>query len=351
MKRVQEKAASAWNYLYHASNDHYAITIRPEFAKRKQPNLPSDANLIPSLRQQMVDAANECGELEQRLRAVDPLVIDYFIGQNRHLEDIAKLCIAWEILECETSEDWGPNDNWCRFLIHKLVSGCLDGPALLDNNVNFITFNYDLSLERRLWSGLSALRQFEDVAAQFLNGRIIRVYGKIRESETEVAKRKKWELNTIRATLGISPEGWQDGKEILDYAFAASKGIRTIAPKKAVAGPSIEKARRLISEAECVYILGYGFDDTNNQLLDLPNLLKASNKSKRVMFTNFENRGVVNKNASRMFFHDNPNFLLADGGQVVERRRPFICEKSIKKVYGALAYDFDAPEERPGSGS
>jgi hypothetical protein len=184
---VDKKASSAHYYFRDASRDHEAFQVRPDFVKRKQPILPSDSNLIPALRQQMVEAASECLDLSERLQAVDPLVIDYFIGQNRHLEEITKLCIAWELLEREATASYGENDNWCRFIIHRLVSGCRDGSALLDNNVNFVMFNYDISLERQLWRGLSALRQFDDVASEFLfaDDRIIHLYGRIRENAKE----------------------------------------------------------------------------------------------------------------------------------------------------------------------
>jgi hypothetical protein len=116
---------------------------------------------------------DEANDLAERLKAVDPLVIDYLIGHNRHIEDIGKLCIAWEILERETNPaDRSPltQNNWCRFIVHKLVYGCLDGAALLSNKVNFVTFNYDLSLEHRLRRGLSSLRQFDEAVSDSYAG-------------------------------------------------------------------------------------------------------------------------------------------------------------------------------------
>jgi hypothetical protein len=108
---------------------------------------------------------------------------------------------------------------------------------------------------------------------------------------------------------------WDDGKKLLDHVYAASHGIRTIAPDKAKISDSIERARHLIAEAECVYILGYGFDPINNKLLDLPNSLRARDNWKHVLFTNYRNIGIVNKHASRMFFNNNANVLLAEWGR------------------------------------
>jgi hypothetical protein len=140
---------------------------------------------------------------------------------------------------------------------------------------------------------------------------------------------------------------WDRGKILLDRAFEASKGIEIIAPDKAEVNTQIERSRRLILEAECVYILGYGFDQVNNKVLDLPKSLRAGNNWKYVMFTNYGNRGSVNKNASRMFFNNDASLLLANSNQLITNFRPFICEKSINNIYQALAFDFDSPEERP----
>lgn len=100
------------------------------------------------------------------------------MGQNPHLQRIGKFLIAWVILECEAryaAEKRNPNsvtgaDNWCRFIIHKLTNGCRKSADLHKNEVRFITFNYDTSLERALYGGLSSIDLFkkEDIEAFFL---------------------------------------------------------------------------------------------------------------------------------------------------------------------------------------
>lgn len=358
VSRVRKKASTTWTYFDEASMNLGAVTVRPDYVKRNNPDMPT--NGTTGLREQMREAMNECKQLAQRLRYVEPLVIDYFIGQNRPLEDIAKLLIAWEIMECEaTSENRASHNqvvdaNWCRFVIHKLVTGCADGPALLQNKVTFVTFNYDNSLENQLWRGLTHLQQFEDVAEEFLGeDRILHVYGHIREQLEGQLPKIDWRLGGTKeletARNNQESQIWEHGKALLDTAFSASKGIKIISPDKAEMNPAIEKAKQAIAEAECVYILGYGFDNINNKLLDLANLLRANNNDwKYVLLTNYKNRGVVNKNASRLLFNGNANVLLEERGQVVSVMT-FTCEKSIRTVYEALAYDFDAPEERPHS--
>ena len=58
------------------------------------------------------NAINECDDLITRLATVDPLVIDYFPGQNPHLGDIGKFFIAWVLLEYEAVFiEYGINNN------------------------------------------------------------------------------------------------------------------------------------------------------------------------------------------------------------------------------------------------
>jgi hypothetical protein len=310
-------------------------------------------------------------KLIQRLHSTDPLVIDYFIDHNRDLEDIAKLCIAWVILEREfISLEYRGNenrrqtaspvvsDNWCRFILHKLTAGCPDGAALLSNNVTFVTLNYDVSLEIALYDGLRHSDKFVNYAEQFIMGddRILHVYGRLLKDPPWHPMDINWEtFGAVSAASGPIPQTrppkfWADVKSILDHAYEASQSLQIIAPAKAVAENSsisdhIQKARKALAEAECVYILGYGFDELNSRLLQLPTHLNLTINTKTVMFTNYNNSGVVNKSAARLFLLD-PNVLLPEGGRRIPERNS-LCEKSVKDVYGALAFDFDSPEERP----
>jgi hypothetical protein len=92
---------------------------------------------------------------------------------------------------------------------------------------------------------------------------------------------------------------------------------------------------------------GYGFDENNSRLLELPDSLALSKTHKTVMFTNFGYHNLVNKKASRLFF-GSPERLLSDKPAILGTPTgtgDFLCEKSIRNVYDALAVDFDAPEE------
>ncbi len=378
VKLVIGKATTARKYFTdYPSNSAAPLVNRPRIVSGDDPAVPKDGDT--GLRKQWATAADKCEDLIERLNAADPLVIDYFIDANRHLEDIAKLCLAWVILEREfVSIRYGGNenrrgiaqkdqargalydgsDNWYRFLLHKLTSGCPNGEALPSNNVNLVTFNYDVSLEIELYRGLGHLAKFAGYAEKFIteNDRIIHVYGRLRKDPSWQLTEINWEtfggVSLAGGALAQThpPQFWTDVRAILDHAYEASQGLQIIAPEKALAGSGpvpdhVQKARKAIAEAECVYILGYGFDQMNSALLELPEYLKMDRGSKAIMFTNYNNSGVVNKNAARLFALP-PNELLTEGGRIIPNCNS-LCEKSVRDVYGALVLDFDSPEERP----
>jgi hypothetical protein len=348
VKRVIAKATTVARYFNDYVNNSQAILQnRPRIVSGDDPTMPKDGNA--GLRKQWEAAIKKCQALVERLNAADPLVIDYFIDHNRDLEDIAMLCIAWVILEREFVSDryrdsgnenrreiakkdraqavvYGEKDNWHRFLLHKMTSGCPDRVTLLGNKVTFVTFNYDVSLDIGLYRGLRHSARFSNYAEKFIteNDRIIHVYGQLRKDPPWRVTEIKWEtflsVSLARSVLPQTPppQLWSDVRAILDHAHEASRGLKIIAPEKALAESDsvpehIQKARKTIAEAECVYILGYGFDALNNALLELPKYLNRQRYNGSVMFTNYQNSGVINKTVARLFGLD-PNDLLPEGG-------------------------------------
>jgi hypothetical protein len=385
VKKVIAKARLAANHFATVLNSPAnRIPLRPQYITRNSP-APVPANGLTGIKAEWQTAIDECNDLVSRLTTVDPLVIGYFLGQNPHLGDIGKFCIAWILLECEavflkyginnnrrelllrTSDRADRekassiqhlryyNDNWYRFLIHKLVTGCPDADSLLDNKVTFVTFNYDVSLEFQLFQGLSAIAQFAEgnIIRQFFEGSwFIHIYGKMREDAT--APPPSFDLDLLGGmTLG-APKAqpgpaqlWNAANALFDTVYEASKGIRTIAPLEKTVEPAVECARQAIADASCVYILGYGFDENNRSLLELPDSLSLTKSHKTVMFTNFGDHNLVNKKASRLFFKS-PERLLSDKPAILGTPSGvdgFRCEKSTRNVYDALAVDFDSPEE------
>jgi hypothetical protein len=244
-------------------------------------------------------------------------------------------------------------DNWYRFLIHKLVVGCPKSSDLFEkNDVTFVTFNYDVSLEYHLFRGLSAISLFKegDIITKFFAGeRILHMYGTIRDMP--FGDPPPFDLKLSSGALNPLERSdptryWTANKNLFDTIYDASIGIRTIAPsEKGILNEDVKAASTAIHDACCVYILGYGFDPANNELLDLRAAAADNQFTKRnILFTNFEDSGVVNTRASRTFGPRRE--FLVPGPQAFEVGNVYI-EKSIRDVYKALSLDFEAPEESP----
>ena len=99
VRKVIAKAQVASEYFQDAMTNASASVSRPQYVARRSPMSMPDG--LAGARKDWDSASKECDDLVRRLNSVDPLVIDYFLGQNPHLADIGKLMIAWVLLECE----------------------------------------------------------------------------------------------------------------------------------------------------------------------------------------------------------------------------------------------------------
>jgi hypothetical protein len=325
----------------------------------------------------------ECELLCDRLKAVRPLLIDNFLAWNESLRPIGKLMIAAVILECEAI--WlreranqnhrvtTPNapianrqiyrDDWYRFIVHKLVYGCRESTELLKNDVHFITFNYDTSLEYHLNKALTSIDLLRSAdVEQFLGyNRIIHVYGSVHRPDIQgpgllwlpPVDEHAIDLNAAES-LGrpfASPLNHADEfsprKTFLDLCLGASANLRTIDPHdKEEDQESLTRAREWIADAGLVYILGYGFDRNNNRRVGIEPLLSNSPKhsGKSVMFTNFRDINTINKSASHLFYGDYESFTGERQSIHGDPLTGNYVEKSVRTIYEALEKDFYALE-------
>jgi hypothetical protein len=341
----------------------------PAFALRNHPSgQPIPVNVWR-------DAAEEAIQLGRRLKEVNPVLIDYFLAQNADLHDIGRLAIALVIFSCETAyhrSGGNPNhvqiqklrigrgesttnianlnlaafkDDWLRFVLYNMTSGCTSPEQLSDNRVNFVSFNYDTSLEQRLYSGLANISHFGKSHVQsFMGGlRYLHVYGKLREKIDE-----QWAILDSDVPQ-IFNQTFHEYPQVLNKVFEASKGIRTIDGDDKLANEEIlTHARHLIAEADIVYVLGFGFDKSNVERLRLETLRPKGPKPRSVYFTNFRGLDSVSMAASRSLT-DIPSQFLSGSAQTLETVRQYEgvqtdyrYQMSIKNVYDAIAEDFEA---------
>jgi len=308
--------------------------------------------------------------LAQRLEQVNPTLIDYFLAQNSDLQEIGKLVIAMVILRREhgfniTNENQnkrslggtGPSapiikssDDWLRFVLYKITAYCDRSKDLLQNDVSFVTFNYDTSVERRLRRGLQSISRFEpaDIEMFLAPPRITHVYGQICEPHGEPIKIKFPLPTTLSRHANVDEK--TGGQETINNCFAASHGIFTIdGEEKEQSTEALEHARCVISEAEIIFVLGYGFDDSNNRRLKLKEAFARYDHPRSIMFTNMGGIARVSKAASRVMFNHPAVFMNSQ----IQQQAPMVggvqiplnWEMSKGNCYSALADDFESLEE------
>lgn len=216
---------------------------------------------------------------------------------------------------------------------------------------NFCDFQLRVSLERRIYRGLTAISLFEKSHVRdFMDGnRFLHVYGKIAEdplASPEMLPRSRltneWNYQNYADEGGRSVAQWQT---LLDRAHVAAKTIRTIPTDKGLDQPALTLAKDAIAQASVVYILGFAFDANNCERLGLNESLNETRKQapKVVCYTNFQNVKNVDRAANKLFYGTE----YPHRGDLERHRNPqddFMYEKSVGNCYEAFRADFGTPE-------
>jgi hypothetical protein len=205
-------------------------------------------------------------EFNRLLRSFWPINIDKFLKDldgenNKNIVDYGKKAIARVLLQSENKDvfsyayDREPvPENWYRFLYNALTSGCAQDPSLiLKNKLKIVTFNYDVSLEYYLRKTLPNASFFTkggiNYGANFVNdlieNNLIHVYGGLHENYDNYAS------------------GINLGEKVNEYY----KNISVIDERKQTSAKNIEEIHKWILAAKKIVILGYSFDEVNNNLL------------------------------------------------------------------------------------
>ena len=216
--------------------------------------------------------------------------VDVFMANNPKLAPIGKYIIAYEIFRAERNscfseeakrrqeqfEDLRKNPDrkrqlweiagfvggdWYFYLYNRLLEGLVGKDALPDfsnDNIAFITFNYDRSLEQFFYESLSHLNSEvpEDRIIQTLKQlKIIHVYGQ------------------------IAPLKWQNANDYVEYKSqtdesllqCAANNVKTIYEEKE--NPELMEAQNLIKQSEQMFFLGFGYAPENMEVLGLPSII------------------------------------------------------------------------------
>lgn len=203
----------------------------------------------------------------QDLRQSGKYSVDAFIEHRPEFTELGKALIAYEIIKCEKIRSLNPkNGHWYMYLYNKINDSFDDIPK---NNLSIITFNYDRSFEQCMLNFIQSDygKTFEQ-AEQALNSiRVIHLHGKLGElSESDQNNFKPY-----KTEFSISD---------LHTCIRNIKIIHEEVPKN---DEQFKRAIEILSNAEVIWFLGFGFHKANLQRLKIPKILKG----KEVFFTTY----------------------------------------------------------------
>ncbi len=255
-------------------------------------------------------------KLELALRSFSTISIDTFLRDNPSHRVAGKTMIIYSLLkrECLNNFSDPDNDNWYAFLFNDLVSECAENPInLLKNKIDFLTFNYDVSLDYYLETRIRHTELFSLLADEFLTSLSIdHVYGKIYNkgavygsfSDVHDSKLKNFNLGFIWP--GSSSENLsQTYKPLSKKTFQNFKrfifGINNFAQIKTMFDEREHKKftdiilqnQKKITRAEKIIFIGFGFDRENLKILGIPNSLEDFIKifpGKTIQFLNYRGK-------------------------------------------------------------
>jgi alkyl hydroperoxide reductase subunit AhpC len=192
--------------------------------------------------------------------------IDLFLARNPNFAELGKYVIAFEMLNAEVNSHFNEQskndgkEDWLFYLFDRMTDTIKDKTQIKkfsENNISFITFNYDRSLEHFFFTSLR--NSFDVPEYEVLN--ILR------------------QLKIIHVYGSLAPLDWQDGKHGIQYGQKASEcvlqnisqNLRTIYEEKQ--NPELNEVKSLIVGANKVFFLGFGYAEENMNILGLPQII------------------------------------------------------------------------------
>lgn len=194
---------------------------------------------------------NQVRSFVRALRHSGLTSVDSFLEHRPEFLEVGKAAIARALIPCEAhtalyERRTGPS--WYDYLYARLAA---PPDRFAENKLSVLTFNYDRSFEYYLFTALSNTHNLSerDAAALVEKLPIVHLYG---------------QLGTLRELDGVG-RGYRPDVET-DSIKVAAAGIRIITePERDDA--RFKQAWELLSTAETIRFLGFGYDPTNIERL------------------------------------------------------------------------------------
>ncbi len=186
--------------------------------------------------------------------------VDAFLENRPEYLDICKPAIAVALIPHERFDALVREPDkyeWYEYLLQQMGS-TRESFRESAENLSFVTFNYDRSLEYFLFYSLANAYGQKDAVDLFNRVTIVHVYGELGSPDF---------LN--KDGRGYAPDLLSD-QDIEKCAINIK-----IMPERSEDSTEFKQAHRLISEAQSIHFLGFGYDEKNVQRLKVKELFRG----------------------------------------------------------------------------
>jgi len=215
----------------------------------------------------------------EALRYSGDTSIDAFLERNSEFIKLGKVVITLKLIEKEDENFFfSPHeDKWYGVVVNALKSSLVED---FDNNVSFLTFNYDRSFEHYLF--LSIKNSYEKIkdeneCVKIVNSiPIIHLHGQTgklpwqssKDCITREYSKNFKELDFIKSANNVEfhPTQFLQARENI---FNISNQIKIIHEKELDSDVGFQEANKLLDSANNIYFLGFGYHDDNLKRLKI----------------------------------------------------------------------------------
>jgi hypothetical protein len=182
--------------------------------------------------------------------------VDAFLEHRTDLIPIGKLATAHMLIGRESAAKlFKYSESWLRELYNRMNSTF---DTFAKNRISFVTFNYDRCVEHFLFSSLSNTynRPPDDVKAVLESMPVVHLHGRLGALPWQEGPSRPFETNINKDGLQIAADNikiiHEDIRDGRDKDFA--------------------RAKRLLMEADQIFLMGFGYNATNVERLGIAEL-------------------------------------------------------------------------------
>ncbi|HUD48697.1 MAG TPA: SIR2 family protein [Candidatus Baltobacteraceae bacterium] len=190
---------------------------------------------------------NEVKKFARELNGSASQSVDAFLESRPDFSDMGRCAIASELMRYEKPGIIHATNEWYQYLFQQMYDR-RQFESFGESKVSIITFNYDRSLEFCLFTAMrkSSLKSHAECVINFERIKIIHVHGRLGPSPIE---EHEW-----------PPYG---GSPITPVDLSRLARQITIIHEAQDDTPEFESARSVLSQAERICFIGFGFHETN----------------------------------------------------------------------------------------